>query len=291
MRALFLLVLVTASLLKGVLFTGPGGNVAMVEFDLYHPLPDYKRRFSQFKLGEIAPPPFAPSMSPTTSKIVPIPLASPDSNDHHHEHEVSQMELQEYLKTHPETWVPLGYSKDRSDRFPQKTYSPYRTNQLIIDQQSVAPTSIPQKSKYLQNELPNTYNIEGSGEVEPDHGFVEQGDKYNISNYQDWEHYYHYREKRDLFHTLEHAFEESHNFRIKPCIMRAICEARSYLPPKGRSMMFDVIRIFFSIPLKDELTDDYSKAMRNGNMDCHEAYRNECSVSILYLILFGKFSS
>ncbi|XP_062560843.1 uncharacterized protein LOC134225075 [Armigeres subalbatus] len=272
--------LVTASGVKSMIFKGPGGNVAILELDMYHPLPDYKNRITQLKLGEIAGQP-KPPPPPTLP-----PLAMADPHDHHYGHELSDNEVQEYLKAHPDTWVPQGYAKDRTDWFPQGTYNPYPK----YYRQSISPSYNPYKSNLWGYESSNSYRMKRSDDATSEHDLVEGEDKYNISHHRDWEHYYHYREKRDLYHTLEHFLGGGYRLQMKSCIMRAICEARSFLLPKGRSMMMDILRILFSVPLKNDLQDDYSQAMRHDNMDCHDVYGKECSVSILYLILFGKFS-
>ncbi|EAT44615.1 AAEL004018-PA [Aedes aegypti] len=271
-----------------MVYKGPGGNFAILELDMYHPLPDFNNRFTQFKLGEIYyPPKPAPKPAPPPPPVpAPAPPPPPENpHDHHDGHELSEMELQDYLKTHPDTWVPPGYGKDRSDWFPKNTYNPYPN----YYRQTPAANYIPFESNMLDVNPSNSYRMRRSGKTVTDYHIEEDEDRYNISHHRNWEHYYHYREKRDLYQSLEQALGQKLRFQMKSCILRAICEARSLLLPPGRSMMMDILRIVFSVPLKDDLQDEYSKAMRHENMDCHEVYGKDCSVSILYLILFGKF--
>ncbi|XP_001648304.2 uncharacterized protein LOC5563953 [Aedes aegypti] len=309
--------LVTVAFAKALVFKSPGGNFAILELDMYHPLPDYNNRITQFKIGEISwpPKPGKPALPPTPPPpptlppkpaLAPAPSPVKNHHDHHYGHELSEMELQDYLKSHPDTWVPPGYSKDRSDRFESGTYNPYPQNypqsqatkyipfeRTMWDLETNQPPAESLDNKYNNNmwdySSSSSYRMKRSDDSVTDYNIKEEEDRYNISHHRNWEHFYHYREKRDLYHTLEHALGAENRFQMKSCIMRAICEARSLLFAPGKSMIMDLLRIMFSVPLKDDLQDEYSKAMRDENMDCHEVYGKQCSISILYLLLFGKF--
>lgn len=78
---------------------------------------------------------------------------------------------------------------------------------------------------------------------------------------------------------------------MKECIMRSICEAKNMLPPPGRSMAMDIFRVLFSFPLNEALADDYSNALRDDNVDCRARYASGCPISLLDLVLFGKFET
>ncbi|XP_065091182.1 uncharacterized protein LOC135712142 [Ochlerotatus camptorhynchus] len=283
--------LLTASGGKAFIVNIPGHNF-ILELDLYHPLPDYKMRLSSLQLGAFG--------MKTLKTLIPKPAPSPPTpppHDHHNGHELSQMELQQYLKDHPDTWVPPGYGNDRSDWFQQGTYNPYKNDykQSMTTNPSYGAQKYKPYKSYLwgnapsNSNHPNLYRMRRSIDESVHDDTEEEEDRFNISHHRNWEHFYHYREKRDLYHSLEHAFGESYRFNMKACIMRAICEARSFLLPPGKSMMMDILRIVFSVPLKDDLQDEYSSAMREKNLDCHYLYGKDCSVSILYLVLFGKF--
>ncbi|XP_055604827.1 uncharacterized protein LOC129753056 [Uranotaenia lowii] len=301
-------VLVTASMLKSLLFKGPGGNVALLELDLYHPLPDYRYRFSTLRLGEIAMLPDmtstpAPNMTkpppPPTTTSAPAPPMMPEM--HHSGQELTPMELEQYLKAHPDAYVPPGYSKDRSDWIrPAQQYSSnmyYQPNRYDYYRQPVRQMydAQPIRSKLWHLDpadyFGQNYRIKRStnGMHEIDYELHKDKDRFNISHHRDWELYYHYRERRELYHTLTSEFEEKFHFPMRSCLMRAICEGRKFLGPSGKSMIKDIIRILLTIPLKDDLEDDYSGAMRNESLDCHGLYGKECPISILYLLLFGKF--
>uniref|UniRef100_A0A182Q607 Uncharacterized protein n=1 Tax=Anopheles farauti TaxID=69004 RepID=A0A182Q607_9DIPT len=76
---------------------------------------------------------------------------------------------------------------------------------------------------------------------------------------------------------------------MRECLLRSICEARNLLPPKGRSMTVDILRVILTYPLKADLTDEYSEMMRKEKSNCRAMFSERCPLSILQLILFGKF--
>ncbi|XP_062565948.1 uncharacterized protein LOC134228176 [Armigeres subalbatus] len=291
------IVILTIAAAKYLIFNshGPTGYYQLIEYDMYYPAPDLKSRITQYQLGEvltkptgpILPPPMPPVTPPLpTTRLTPAPPTPPmtattsmppmeDPHHHHFGHEISEMELQEYLKSHPDTWVPPGYVKDRSDWFPQGTYNPYDRNSMTQTYASAMNSYSPSEEVYEEDPYAREF----------------REDRYNISQHRDWEHFHHYRERRDLYHAVENAFGDDFRSKIQPCIMRAICEARNLLPSRGNSLVVDIVRLMFSVPLKDDLQDEYSRAMRHDNMNCTEVYGKECAVSILSLILFGKFES
>ncbi|KXJ70805.1 hypothetical protein RP20_CCG022439 [Aedes albopictus] len=207
-------VLVTMSGTKSMIYKGPGGNFAILELDLFHPLPDLKGRITQLKLGEISYPPKPgkpalpprppPPPTPPPPPAVPAPaLPSPPEkppNDHD-AHELTEMELQDYLKAHPDTWVPPGYGKDRSDWFPQGTYNPYST----YYPQTPTSNYIPIENNMWNYNPSSSYRMRRSDDTIVEYQVEEREDRYNISHHRNWKHYHDYREKRDLYRSLEHA--------------------------------------------------------------------------------------
>ncbi|XP_055633588.1 uncharacterized protein LOC129773937 [Toxorhynchites rutilus septentrionalis] len=291
---------VTVSGSKTLIIGGPSGNNFIAELDLYYPLPDYRYRISSLRLGEIA-------MLPTENKEPKATAAPPPpAHEHHDGQELSDTELQQYFKDHPETWTPPGYGKDRSDWFPPSTYNPYPNysghsfNYGPYYRNHGNRGYQPYKSElwqtdsndYIRHTIPRMKrSMHGDDNDDDDDNYVleEEPDRFNISHHRDWEHFYHYRERRELYHTLENEIGDRFSFPMKSCILRAICEARSFLLPPGKSMIMDIVRIVLSVPLKEELQDEYSTAMREASLDCHGLYGKNCPISILYLILFGKF--
>lgn len=43
-----------------------------------------------------------------------------------------------------------------------------------------------------------------------------------------------------------------------------------------------------SVPIKDDMSDDYSNAMRANDQDCVNLYRENCPVSILGILLHAN---
>ncbi|KAL9698478.1 hypothetical protein quinque_001919 [Culex quinquefasciatus] len=299
-------VVITVSGAKSMIYKSPGLGFTVLEMDMYYPLPDYRFRFSQFRLGEIAMlPSVAPPPPPTTTTPSTTTAAAPaSSGDHHDGHEVSAMEVQQYLKDHPDTWVPPGYGKERSDWFPAGTYNPYanKWQQSYSNPKYRQPYS--RKGSYLSNRRKawssspaNNHQYiprmkRSTEQPEPDEGqyeLEEEPDRFNISHLRDWEHFHHYRERRELFHTLETGLGSKFDIPMRACLMRSICEARGLLLPRGKSMITDIVRIILNVPLRADLQDDYSKAMRDDGADCRELYGRNCPISLLYLLLLGKF--
>ncbi|XP_062535727.1 uncharacterized protein LOC134204929 [Armigeres subalbatus] len=280
------LLLVTIAAAKILIFRYPAASYGLIEWDLLYPLPDYTNRITQFQFGEIFTKPNGPVLLPPTppqptTTSAPPPPAVPlehSHHEHHHGHEVSEMELQSYLKDHPETWVPPGYGKDRSDWIAPNSYNPYQKHRIS-----------PINDSYKRRNQTNFNRMGRAADGLSDNDFLVEEDTHNISQHRDWESFYHYRERRDLYHAMEHALGKSHRLQIKTCVLRAICEARNLLRPKKKSMIVEMARLMFSVPLKDDLQDDYSEAMRHDNLDCTAVYGDKCAVSILSMLLFGKF--
>lgn len=198
---------------KSMIYKGPGGNFAILELDLFHPLPDLKGRITQLKLGEISyppkpgkpalpprpPPPPTPPPPAVPAPALPSPPEKPPND--HDAHELTEMELQDYLKAHPDTWVPPGYGKDRSDWFPQGTYNPYTT----YYPQTPTSNYIPIENNMWNYSPSSSYRMRRSDDTIVEYQVEEREDRYNISHHRNWKHYHDYREKRDLYRSLEHA--------------------------------------------------------------------------------------
>ncbi|XP_052890030.1 uncharacterized protein LOC128298321 [Anopheles moucheti] len=303
-------ILLTSSFGKGMVFRGPAGYVAIGELDLYYPLPDYKYHASALRLGGIAmyPP------EPKKPAPPPPPPAMPNpkkEEDHHHDGgELSPAEVEQYLKDHPGTWVPPGWGKERADwnaNNLQYQSAPYWAQDRTQAQYQYSNTldrylgRNPDGSsgyygwnerpydRYRRSLLEQTFAEERSEEDERSKWL--SGEAFNISHHSSWEHFHHYRDRRALFSHLEETIGAITGMHMKECILRSICEAKNMLPPPGRSMAMDIFRVLFSYPLNEALSDDYSNAMRDDNIDCRGRYGKACPMSLLELLLFGKFQT
>ncbi|CRL05603.1 CLUMA_CG018208, isoform A [Clunio marinus] len=82
---------------------------------------------------------------------------------------------------------------------------------------------------------------------------------------------------------------ERSSIDVKSCLLRMICEAQNFLLPPGYSMFQDMLRIVFTVPIRDDLKDDYSNAMREAkDQDCFKVYSERCPISILAFLLYSK---
>uniref|UniRef100_A0A182U027 Uncharacterized protein n=1 Tax=Anopheles melas TaxID=34690 RepID=A0A182U027_9DIPT len=306
--------LLTASFGKGLVFRGTAGYVCIGELDMYYPLPDYKYHASALKLGKIAMYPPEPKKTAPPPPPPPPPPAptEPDHHDHHHDHhdggELSPAEVEQYLKDHPGTWVPPGWGKERADwnaenlQYRSEYWAPGR--RIGGQQQYQYPSNTLERylggggwterpyDRYRRSVLEQALNEEEE-QAEEEHGRRKwlSGEMFNISQHSDWEHFHHYRDRRALFSHLEETLGSITGFHMKECIMRSICEAKNMLPPPGRSMAMDIFRVLFTFPLNEALADDYSNALRDDNVDCRARYASGCPISLLDLVLFGKFET
>ncbi|GAB0091549.1 uncharacterized protein DMENIID0001_064040 [Sergentomyia squamirostris] len=96
-----------------------------------------------------------------------------------------------------------------------------------------------------------------------------------------------YREKRDLYKNLEEIIDYVNVTAInRACILKAICEARHFLFPKGTSLFHDIFRILFTVPNTDSTSHEHRKAMNLQEHECHEEFRETCPISILEMFLY-----
>ncbi|XP_035772843.1 uncharacterized protein LOC118456311 [Anopheles albimanus] len=316
-------ILLTSSFGKGLVFRGPAGYAVVGELDLYYPLPDYKYQASALKLGKIAMYPPEPKKKPPPPPPPPSPpppppmMAHEHGHDHHDGSELSPAEVEQYLKDHPNTWVPPGWGKERADwnldnpyqyRAPPQSpywatsrvdgYTPVQSSPVLDRYLGAGAGSSPDYYAWSERHQPGRYPrsiLEAARQAEEveDRARAKwlSGEAFNISHHSDWEHFHHYRDRRALFDHLEETIGSITGFHMKDCILRSICEAKNMLPPPGRSMTMDLFRVLFSFPLNEALDDDYSNAMRDENVNCGQRYGSGCPMSLLDLVLFGKFET
>ncbi|XP_053661183.1 uncharacterized protein LOC128710166 [Anopheles marshallii] len=290
--------IVTVSGGKGTIFETPRGYNLVAELDMYHPLPDYMYHATSLRLGEIA---LYPNEQTTTIKPT-----SPSSGEAHHDHELSEQELNEYLKAHPEAWIPTNWIRDRADYSGSKVTksgTPNGMKYLQKDSQYHQYTPVTYQSwkrklwestgndRLYYNNLPpkRVRSLSDFGTEDKESSLWTEANHLNISHHLGWEHFHHYRDRRSLFHHLETTVSNFFGFHMRECLLRAICEARNLLPPKGRSMTVDILRVIFTYPLKADLTDEYSEMLRAETPNCRELFKDRCRLSVLQLILFGRF--
>uniref|UniRef100_A0A182RN98 Uncharacterized protein n=1 Tax=Anopheles funestus TaxID=62324 RepID=A0A182RN98_ANOFN len=249
--------IVTVSGGKATMFNTPRGYNVVTELDLYHPLPDYMYHATSLRLGEIA---MYPDEKSTTIK--------PSTTSGPHNHELSEQELNEYLKAHPEAWIPSNWVKDRADYVASKNPTSGVPNGMKYLQKGSQYGTTPityqsWKSKlwestgndrlYYTNLAPKRARSLSDFKSDDNASSLwTEANHLNISHHLGWEHFHHYRDRRNLFHHLETTVP---NF----------------------------------YPLKANLSDEYSEMLRAEKPNCKELFADRCPLSILQLLLFGRF--
>uniref|UniRef100_A0A182IMX5 Uncharacterized protein n=1 Tax=Anopheles atroparvus TaxID=41427 RepID=A0A182IMX5_ANOAO len=247
------------------MFATPRGYNLVAEMDMYHPLPDYMYHATSLRLGTVA-------MYPSETSTPPKPTASPSSD-----HEPSEQDVKQYLAKHPDTWIPPSWSMDRSDWRPISSAS-----NASQRQNATAARPVPYqwwKSRlwettgndrlYYHNPSVRRVRSLAEGHAETDEeelSFWAEDNHLNISHHRGWEHFHHYRDRRSLYDHLETTIPSFFGFHMKECLLRSICEARNLLPPKGRSMTVDILRVIFTrLPWEGKFKPDPAEnAKANG---------------------------
>ncbi|KAK0093918.1 hypothetical protein PV326_012342 [Microctonus aethiopoides] len=108
--------------------------------------------------------------------------------------------------------------------------------------------------------------------------------------------YFKRRHRRELYNKLE-VIMNAMGFDGRSCILRALCEASQRLMPRGNTLVEEMMRIAFSLPLKRALLSHepnehhiYTEAHRNGHnsVSCSNMYTG-CSFSLIDMAL-GRYS-
>ncbi|XP_018051496.1 PREDICTED: uncharacterized protein LOC108689286 [Atta colombica] len=116
--------------------------------------------------------------------------------------------------------------------------------------------------------------------------------KYRKSEY----YYLQRRHRRELYNKLE-VIMNAMGFDGRMCVLRALCEASQQLMPKGNTLIEEMMRISFSLPLKRVFSFEpeehrtYTKAHKAGHegKDCMAMFPG-CSFSLIDLAL-GKYNA
>ncbi|XP_013169980.1 PREDICTED: uncharacterized protein LOC106119493 [Papilio xuthus] len=95
----------------------------------------------------------------------------------------------------------------------------------------------------------------------------------------------HHRQKREFWERVRSALE-FHNLNGRACILRSICEAKTYLAEPGRSLVHDILKAIFTAPLHEtdfveEVGDTYNELLDPDF--CETDY--DCPFSLLHFVL------
>ncbi|XP_012257666.2 uncharacterized protein LOC105686947 [Athalia rosae] len=104
------------------------------------------------------------------------------------------------------------------------------------------------------------------------------------------------RHRRDLYNKLE-VIMNAMGFDGRTCVLRALCEASQRLMPQGSTLIEEMMRITFSLPLKKVFSFEppehhvYDAAHRAGHQgrDCTRMFPS-CSFSLIDMAL-GNYNS
>ncbi|XP_071556016.1 uncharacterized protein [Temnothorax nylanderi] len=122
--------------------------------------------------------------------------------------------------------------------------------------------------------------------------FIPGKKKYHKSEY----YYLQRRHRRELYNKLE-VIMNAMGFDGRTCVLRALCEASQRLMPKGNTLIEEMMRISFSLPLKRVFSFEpqehhtYTQAHKAGHegKDCAAMFPG-CSFSLIDLAL-GKYNA
>ncbi|RLU21980.1 hypothetical protein DMN91_006359 [Ooceraea biroi] len=122
--------------------------------------------------------------------------------------------------------------------------------------------------------------------------FTPSRKKYRKSEY----YYLQRRHRRELYNKLE-VIMNAMGFDGRTCILRALCEASQRLMPKGNTLVEEMMRISFSLPLKRVFSFEpqehhtYTQAHKAGHegKDCAAMFPG-CSFSLIDLAL-GRYNA
>ncbi|XP_057665674.1 uncharacterized protein LOC130899623 [Diorhabda carinulata] len=82
------------------------------------------------------------------------------------------------------------------------------------------------------------------------------------------------RHKREIYSTLKEALTIN-GFNGTACVSKMICDAKKYVPMKGKSMIKDILLLVF----------DYSEEDFNNEELCSENLEKNCPMSIMEHVL------
>ncbi|GJQ74287.1 hypothetical protein Trydic_g19184 [Trypoxylus dichotomus] len=94
-----------------------------------------------------------------------------------------------------------------------------------------------------------------------------------------------HREKRQLLDDLEIALNR-YGLNGTACVNRMVCEAKEFIPVKGKSLIKDMLYAVFSRP--EEEDDDNAKLTDEDS--CHASNFEECTAPLLHIML-GSFNN
>ncbi|EDW43491.1 GM26596 [Drosophila sechellia] len=106
---------------------------------------------------------------------------------------------------------------------------------------------------------------------------------------EDMRHYNGHRDRRQLFEHFD-GFSKLLGIDAKACVLRAICDSKRLLLPRGYSMIQDIVRLVFTLPTASGVEDDYSRIMQMDADGCDRQFRDSCKLNLLAWLMGGKWN-
>ncbi|KAL0110233.1 hypothetical protein PUN28_013705 [Cardiocondyla obscurior] len=148
------------------------------------------------------------------------------------------------------------------------------------------------RKPYGSAAIANRYGVNSGWNKNVKQHFTPNRKKYHKSEY----YYLQRRHRRELYNKLE-VIMNAMGFDGRTCVLRALCEASQRLMPKGNTLIEEMMRISFSLPLKRVFSFEpqehrtYTEAHKAGHegKDCMAMFPG-CSFSLIDLAL-GKYNA
>ncbi|XP_068622867.1 uncharacterized protein [Battus philenor] len=100
-----------------------------------------------------------------------------------------------------------------------------------------------------------------------------------------WRRKLHHRQKRDFWERLQAALD-FHNLNGRACILRSICEAKTYLALPGKSLVHDLLKAIFTAPLHEPEFVEEIGGTYNEILEPHFCETvDDCPFSLLHFVL------
>ncbi|XP_039493144.1 uncharacterized protein LOC120452807 [Drosophila santomea] len=110
-----------------------------------------------------------------------------------------------------------------------------------------------------------------------------------LAHLKDMRHYNGHRDRRQLFEHFD-GFSKLLGIDAKACVLRAICDSKRLLLPRGYSMIQDIVRLVFTLPTTSGVEDEYSRVMQLDADDCDRQFRDSCKLNLLAWLMGGKWN-
>ncbi|KAH8246813.1 hypothetical protein KR032_000505 [Drosophila birchii] len=300
----------TGQLSKGLISAFPKGVSMNIEQACYYPVPTkredvypkrYRQRTTTTEKPKTTTEPTYVWIPGTNWRFKATPLKKPNPMRLHQRIDVRPLKPSSYAD--PAKWAQWSQYGDRY----QGKWSPANYNYKKYSQPgrwSKWTTESPKWSKRWYRSADGEYydpDVEPYEDVrsvsgqyndpyDPDMAPHEPAHYPELQHVDNWRHYNGHRDRRQLFEHFD-GFSKLLGIDAKACVLRAICDSKRLLLPRGYSMIQDIVRLVFTLPTLSGVEDDYSRIMHMDADDCDRQFRDSCKLNLLaWLIGGGKWN-